>query len=51
MLDLPPDLAPGAYSLRLLVYDADTLEPLELVDDAGNPAGFEPEIGGVEIGD
>ena len=50
-LPLPVELAPGRYALRLLVYDAETLEAVELLDDAGNPAGFEPEIGGVEIGE
>ncbi|RME49868.1 MAG: hypothetical protein D6790_21965, partial [Caldilineae bacterium] len=41
----PTDLVPGVYTLRLLVYDAETLEPVELVDEAGAPAGFEPVIG------
>jgi mannosyltransferase len=45
----PPDLAPGLYEIRLLVYDADTLEPLGLVDEAGNPVGVEAVIGEVEI--
>jgi hypothetical protein len=49
MLPLPADLAPGTYILRLLVYDADTLEPLTLVDDAGNPAGQEATLGTVKI--
>ncbi len=48
-VETPTDLAPGQYDLRLLVYDADTLEPLELIDDAGNPAGIEATIGTVEI--
>jgi mannosyltransferase len=43
------DLAPGLYTLRLLVYDAETLEPLTLVDDAGNPAGQEATLGAVEV--
>ena len=38
-----------AYSLGLLVYDAETLEPLTLVDEAGNAAGVEAFIGTVEI--
>src|SRR5690606_25495544 len=49
-LDLPTGLLPAQYEVRLLVYNADTLEPVELVDEAGNPAGFEPVIGDVEIG-
>jgi mannosyltransferase len=35
------DIDPGTYAVRLLVYDADTLEPLSFVDEAGNPAGVE----------
>ena len=35
------DIEPGTYSVRLLVYDADTLEPISFVDEAGNPAGVE----------
>jgi hypothetical protein len=48
-LPLPADLPPGTYSLGLLVYDADTLEPLTLLDAAGNPAGQEATLGSVEI--
>lgn len=49
MLPLPADLASGTYSVRLLVYDADTLEPLTLVDAAGNPAGQEAGLGTIEV--
>ena len=49
MLPLSSDLTPGTYSLRLLVYDADTLEPLTLVDAAGNPAGQEATLGTIEV--
>jgi hypothetical protein len=49
LLPLPPDLPPGAYTVRLLVYDADTLEPLALLDAAGNPAGQEAAIGAIEV--
>jgi hypothetical protein len=48
-LPLPADLPPGTYTLGLLVYDADTLEPLSLLDAAGNPAGQETTLGAVEI--
>ena len=41
LLELPADLPAGEYSLGLLVYDADTLEPLGVLDAAGNPAGVE----------
>ena len=49
LLDVPDDVAPGVYSIGLLVYDADTLEPLGVVDGAGNPAGVEATIGVVEV--
>jgi mannosyltransferase len=49
-LSVPADLAPGRYSVRVLVYDADSLEPLTWIDAAGNPAGIEPEVGLVEVG-
>jgi hypothetical protein len=49
MLPLPPDVPPGTYSLGLLVYDADTLEPLSFFDAAGNPAGQEAVIGTLEV--
>ena len=48
-LRVPADLAPGRYSVRVLVYDADSLEPLTWIDAAGNPAGIEPEVGLVEV--
>jgi mannosyltransferase len=49
LLDVADDLAPGHYTIGLLVYDADTLEPLGVVDPGGNPAGVEWMIGDVEI--
>jgi len=48
LLDLPTDLAPGDYAVKVLVYDAETLEPLTLLDEAGNPVGIEGVIGVVE---
>jgi hypothetical protein len=50
-LDLPPDLPAGRYTLQLLVYDADSLEPVEILDEAGNGAGIEVIIGEVAVGD
>jgi hypothetical protein len=50
MLTTPEGLAPGVYSVRVLVYDADSLDPLTWIDAAGNPAGIEPEVGVVEVG-
>jgi hypothetical protein len=49
MPEIPDDAAPGAYTIRLLVYDADSLEPLSFLDEAGNPAGIEPELGALQI--
>ncbi len=49
LLDVAEDLALGHYTIGLLVYDADTLEPLGVVDPGGNPAGVEWMIGAVEI--
>ncbi len=51
LLTVPDDLAPGRYSVRVLVYDADSLEPLTWIDAAGSPAGIEPEVGVVEVGE
>ncbi|MEZ4835766.1 MAG: hypothetical protein R2873_27855 [Caldilineaceae bacterium] len=48
-LALPTALPPGDYALKVLVYDADTLEPLEVLDAAGNGAGIEVDIGVVGI--
>jgi hypothetical protein len=49
LLPLPEDLPPGEYAVRVLVYDADTLEPLALVDEAGAPAGQEATLGTVRV--
>jgi len=42
-------LAPGIYQVRLLVYDADTLEALTVLDKAGIPAGIEATFGEVTV--
>ncbi len=44
LLETPAPLPPGAYQVRLLVYDAETLEPLSFIDQAGNPQGIEPVL-------
>jgi len=49
MLTVPEELAPGSYAVRVMVYDADSLEPLTWIDAAGNPAGIEPDLGVVDI--
>ncbi|MBX3010894.1 MAG: glycosyltransferase family 39 protein [Caldilineaceae bacterium] len=42
-------LPSGTYTIRLLVYDAESLEPLTILDAAGNPAGIEVTLGEVQI--
>ncbi|MCS6827975.1 MAG: glycosyltransferase family 39 protein [Caldilinea sp.] len=49
LLAAPDDLASGQYALRLLVYDAENLNPLPWIDEAGNPAGIEPELATLEM--
>ncbi len=49
MLELPDDLPDGDYALKLLVYDADTLQPLGLTDAAGNAAGVEATIATIAV--
>lgn len=44
-LDVPPTLPPGDYTLRLLVYDAETLAALDVLNRAGNPEGVELDLG------
>ncbi len=50
-LALPADLPAGSYQLRLLVYDGETLEPLSVSDEAGNPAGLEALLGSITVGE
>ena len=49
MLDLPDELPSGQYTLRLLVYDAETLEPLALVNPPDPAFGLEAELGTLQI--
>ena len=49
LLALPEDMPAGVAEIRALVYDADTLEPLTLVDEAGNPAGQEALLGSIGV--
>ncbi|MCE7983429.1 MAG: hypothetical protein DYG89_19835 [Caldilinea sp. CFX5] len=44
LLETAEPLPAGAYQVRLLVYDAETLEPLSFIDQAGNPQGIEPVL-------
>ena len=47
-LETAEPLPTGTYQVRLLVYDAETLEPLSFIDGAGNPQGIEPVLMGYE---
>jgi 4-amino-4-deoxy-L-arabinose transferase-like glycosyltransferase len=49
LLETAEPLPPGAYQVRLLVYDAETLEPLPFIDGAGNPQGIEPVLISYEL--
>ena len=49
LLALPAELPAGDYTVRVLVYDAETLEPVSALDAAGNPAGIEATIGAVHV--
>jgi hypothetical protein len=49
LLETSAELAEGDYELRLLVYDAETLEPLTMVDAADTPAGIEAPMGRVKV--
>jgi hypothetical protein len=46
---LSPDLAPGHYPLEIGLYLADTFERLDLLDEAGQPAGTSLRLTTVEI--
>jgi hypothetical protein len=48
-VDVPGDVPDGDYSIGLLVYDADSLEPLGIFDAAGNAMGVEVTIGTVRV--
>lgn len=51
LLETSPELVEGEYELRVLVYDAETLAPLALADETGNPIGVEAPIGVVRLGE
>ena len=49
LLSVPPETGVGPLDVGLLVYHAETLEPLEVRDESGNPAGIEAMLGSVTI--
>jgi hypothetical protein len=48
---LPAEVLPGAYSLQVGLYLADTFERLDVLDQAGNPAGTSVTLTTVKIRD
>lgn len=50
-LSLAPDLQPGSYPLTVGFYLADTFERLDLLDEAGNPAGTKLTLDTIKIDD
>ncbi len=46
---IPPDVPPGDYPLQVGLYLADTFERLDILDEAGNPAGTSVTLTIVEI--
>jgi hypothetical protein len=48
---LPAEVPPGNYSLQVGLYLADTFERLDVLDQAGNPAGTSVTLTTVEIRD
>jgi len=52
LLPLPPGTPPLTYSVTLGVYqvDGETVHPLDLLDEAGNPQGQSLDLGAVALG-
>lgn len=50
LLEVPAETESGPLEVGLLVYHVETLEPLDVLDAAGNPAGIEAIIGTVQAG-
>jgi hypothetical protein len=50
-IPIPPDAPPGRYPLQVGLYLPDTFERLDILDEAGNPAGVSVTIADVEIRD
>jgi hypothetical protein len=46
---IPEDLAPGTYTLRVGIYDADTIERLPAVDADGTPLGDSILLGPITV--
>ena len=50
VIQVAPDAPPGDYPLLVGLYDYETLERLEIIDEMGNPAGNRVELATVRVG-
>lgn len=48
-IPLSPDVSPGSYRLDIGLYLPDTFERLDVLDEAGNPAGTHVTLQSVEV--
>lgn len=48
-LPVSPYAPPGAFPLYVGLYDAQTGQPLSVLDSAGNPVGGQFQLGEIEI--
>src|SRR5690606_38198077 len=49
LLALPPGIPPGTYELVATLYDKDTLQPVVVLDAAGQAAGTEHVVATVQV--
>jgi len=49
LLDVPPDVEPGTYTIYIGLYDPTTNARLSLLDASGTPIGTEVVLGTIEI--
>ncbi|MGC9469382.1 MAG: hypothetical protein ACP5HS_12375 [Anaerolineae bacterium] len=48
-VDLPPGMPPGAYAVKLALFDRATAKPASVLDTGGNPVGPDLVLGQVEV--
>lgn len=48
-IDIPATVPPGTYQLELGLYDPETLTPLSVLNEAGNPVDARLIVGSVEV--
>ncbi len=49
LLSIPPGIPPGPYELKVLIYDAQSLEQVPVLDQAGTVVGTEYSVATVEV--